>query len=85
MTVSGDDGRPGRAALGAVEEDFSLRADSATLLFQLEVENIARGNPRSSGPATANNVGVGFMLMYFRSHFEGSGWGLISYLLFIQT
>ena len=56
---SGGGGCPGPAVLGAVEEDPSLATDSATLLPQVEVEDIARGGRRNSpgpGPATPDDV-----------------------------
>ena len=61
LTVSGDGGCPGLAVLRAVEEALSLAPDTVTPLLQLEVEHIARANHRSSGPATPDNVEVGFV------------------------
>ena len=60
--VSGGGGCPGPAVLRAVEEDLTLALDVATLLSLLEVEVIARGNPRSPGSATPDHVKVGIVL-----------------------
>ena len=62
MTDTGEGGCPGPAVLGAVEEDLTLALDVATLLSLLEVEVIARGNPRSPGSAIPDHVKVGIVL-----------------------
>ena len=58
MTVSGGGGCPGLAVLRAVEEALSLAPDSVTHLPLLKVEDIAKGIPRSSGPATPDHVNI---------------------------
>ena len=63
---SGEGGCPGPAVLRAVEEDPSLATDSATLLPQAEVEDIALGGRRNSqgpGPATPDHVAVSLKLL----------------------
>ena len=58
--VSGASGVPGGVVprLVDVEQDLRLAPGSVTLLSQLEVEDIARGNPRRGSPATTDYVEV---------------------------
>ena len=62
LMVSGGGGCPGPAVLRAVEEDLSLATDSVTLLPLVEVEVIARGNPRSPGSATPDHAKVSIVV-----------------------
>ena len=56
--VSGEAGDLGPSVLLAVVEALRLALGSVTLLPLLEVDDIARGNPRSPGPATPGSVEV---------------------------
>ena len=72
MTVSGGGGCPGLAVLRAVAKALSLAPDSVTLRHPLEVEDFAKANIRSSGPATPDNVEVGLALSLHQSYYPPS-------------